>query len=360
MNHVPCMGGQCRARKAGRTASRPSASTGSRCSASGCAGTCRPGRQVRSASGLKTIWQSWVEIVGAKRNERLNIWRLFRKPWCFHALQRRRQQWLCAARHLEKGNVWYAKSNMQSMFRGMWKRKRRQKYPCGKFCFPEYWSKKRFLNCPVQRGGVHLAAKCVLPRRRLKLTLQRRDKVAPEPGLLGEGRVVGVEVQVHLAHATVWSTHAERRWKKLKEGGGTTDSRWLRWLRMEGATLNKVWNPSAADKKDCARQWRNVFLLERRLLLPRCLFKFRQHSLAMASLCLYPASSPFLNNTPDWAVLETNRLFTIARWRQKGDQRWQLWAASGGAISGLGGTCERPRGAINSCRESSLEWNEMS
>ena len=35
------------------------------------------------------------------------------------------------------------------------------------------------------------------------LTLQGRDKVAPELGLLGEGGVVGVQVHVHLADSGV-------------------------------------------------------------------------------------------------------------------------------------------------------------
>ena len=35
------------------------------------------------------------------------------------------------------------------------------------------------------------------------LTLEGADEVAPELGLLREGRVVGVQVEVHLAHAAV-------------------------------------------------------------------------------------------------------------------------------------------------------------
>ena len=41
------------------------------------------------------------------------------------------------------------------------------------------------------------------------LTLEGADEVAPEPGLLGEGGVVGVEVEVHLAHAGVAAAHPE-------------------------------------------------------------------------------------------------------------------------------------------------------
>ena len=43
----------------------------------------------------------------------------------------------------------------------------------------------------------------------LFLTLEGADKVAPEPGLLGEGGVVGVEVEVHLAHSGVAAAHPE-------------------------------------------------------------------------------------------------------------------------------------------------------
>ena len=41
------------------------------------------------------------------------------------------------------------------------------------------------------------------------LTLEGADEVAPEPGLLGEGGVVGVEVEVHLAHSGVAAAHPE-------------------------------------------------------------------------------------------------------------------------------------------------------
>ena len=43
----------------------------------------------------------------------------------------------------------------------------------------------------------------------IELTLEGADEVAPEPGLLGEGGVVGVEVEVHLAHAGVAAAHPE-------------------------------------------------------------------------------------------------------------------------------------------------------
>ena len=45
--------------------------------------------------------------------------------------------------------------------------------------------------------------------RSFVLTLEGADKVAPEPGLLGEGGVVGVEVEVHLAHSGVAAAHPE-------------------------------------------------------------------------------------------------------------------------------------------------------
>ena len=47
--------------------------------------------------------------------------------------------------------------------------------------------------------------------RSRSLTLEGADEVAPEPGLLGEGGVVGVEVEVHLAHSGVASAHPEMR-----------------------------------------------------------------------------------------------------------------------------------------------------
>ena len=57
----------------------------------------------------------------------------------------------------------------------------------------------------------------------IELTLEGADEVAPEPGLLGEGGVVGVEVEVHLAHAGVAAAHpetqAEERQCRLSQTG---------------------------------------------------------------------------------------------------------------------------------------------
>ena len=50
-----------------------------------------------------------------------------------------------------------------------------------------------------------------LDAQAVELTLEGADEVAPEPGLLGEGGVVGVEVEVHLAHSGVASAHPEMR-----------------------------------------------------------------------------------------------------------------------------------------------------
>ena len=49
----------------------------------------------------------------------------------------------------------------------------------------------------------------------IELTLEGADEVAPEPGLLGEGGVVGVEVEVHLAHAGVAAAHPETQAEKM-------------------------------------------------------------------------------------------------------------------------------------------------
>jgi len=58
-------------------------------------------------------------------------------------------------------------------------------------------------------GRVQRAVHAVVGGTQVLGTLEGADKVAPEPGLLGEGGVVGVEVEVHLAHSGVAAAHLE-------------------------------------------------------------------------------------------------------------------------------------------------------
>lgn len=68
------------------------------------------------------------------------------------------------------------------------------------------------------------------------LTLEGADKVAPEPGLLGEGGVVGVEVEVHLAHSGVAAAHPEKKAKETQ----TSASFLTRWVKKTTETSKKL------------------------------------------------------------------------------------------------------------------------
>lgn len=59
----------------------------------------------------------------------------------------------------------------------------------------------------VDDRGVHRSVEAVVGGAQVLGTLQRGDVVAPELGLLGEGVVVGVEVEVHLADTGVTARH---------------------------------------------------------------------------------------------------------------------------------------------------------
>jgi len=73
-------------------------------------------------------------------------------------------------------------------------------------------------------GRVQRAVHAVVRGAQVLGTLEGADEVAPEPGLLGEGGVVGVEVEVHLAHAGVAAAHLEAGvvaglWRRTTDSG---------------------------------------------------------------------------------------------------------------------------------------------